>query len=222
MKKILDNDLRNRLVEEPKIQELFSIDIINILELFYFGKDEFILRDGFKSEYLYILIEGKSIIYKYSDAGTSLLLGFCEPFDILGEAGTLWDKEATANVKSITDCLCLGLSLTKYREMLLSDNNFLRGICQVLSSKLHISNSVFGHIFVQRIENRLAFYILHTAIDNIWTTNLTECADMLNISYRHLIRLLKKLCMDNILKKQGKKFLIIDIDELTFLASCQD
>lgn len=73
------------------------------------------------------------------------------------------------------------------------------------------------------LENKLCSYINASATElqdskRIYTESLSETAELLGASYRHLQRILKSLCEKNILEKQGKYYLIIDEKKLTDMA----
>ena len=62
----------------------------------------------------------------------------------------------------------------------------------------------------EALESRLASFILKNSKDNIFHYNLTECAELLCTSYRHLLRVLNSFCTNNKLSKNGKYYEIID------------
>ncbi|MDU2112737.1 MAG: helix-turn-helix domain-containing protein, partial [Clostridiales bacterium] len=70
------------------------------------------------------------------------------------------------------------------------------------------------------LENRLASYILasYTNEDNNNTENLTQIAEFLGTSYRHLLRVVKEFELEKIIKRDNKKLVILDKDKLEDLA----
>ena len=70
------------------------------------------------------------------------------------------------------------------------------------------------------LENRLASYILasYTNEDNNNTENLTQIAEFLGTSYRHLLRVVKEFELEKIIKRDNKKLVILDKDKLEELA----
>ncbi|MGL4345084.1 MAG: cyclic nucleotide-binding domain-containing protein [Cellulosilyticaceae bacterium] len=218
MKKIYNDELLCSYLKQREINKFFSTEVLSLFELFSFKEGEFIITEGFCSDYLYFMTSGKARVYAYSPSGNIMLLSFAEPFQLLGESASLWGKEAIANVQAVTDGTCIGISLSKYRNVLLDDRTFLRHTCEMLANKLYICNTVFGRIFLSSIESRLAFYILQTSHNNMFSSNLTECAEILSTSYRHLLRVLNAFCTNGLLEKQGKDYCIINYDELKKLA----
>lgn len=222
MKKLYDTELLNKYLNQEEINKFFSKNILELAELFSFEENEFIMMEGFCSDYLYFITSGKAKVYAYSPSGNIMLLSFCEPYQLIGESASLWGKAAVANVQAISSGTCIGISLKKYRHILLEDCTFLKYTCEMLANKLHTCNTVFGHLFLSPIESRLAFYILETSHNNIFSNNLTDCAEILSISYRHLLRTLNAFCQNGLLKKQGKNYIILNHEALKKLTHQMD
>lgn len=55
--------------------------------------------------------------------------------------------------------------------------------------------------------------------NHLFTLQLTDCADALNTSYRHLLRIMKQLCALNILSKEHNCYYIQDRDALERVSS---
>ncbi len=211
MKRVCNEKILSSYVSHPKISNMFSKNLLTLFELFYFEKGDFIIRQGFCSDYLYFIVSGKARVYTYTPSGNITLLSFSTKFQPLGESASLWGKEAVANVEAITDGYCVGISLIQYRNILLQDPIFLRNTCEFLANKLNQSNTVFADVFLGSIENRLAFYILHSCKNNVFSSNISECAEIMRTSYRHLLRILNLFCQNGILKKDGKNYIILEV-----------
>ncbi len=67
--------------------------------------------------------------------------------------------------------------------------------------------------YVSRLEPlgmKLAKFILKYETMGIFTYNMTTVAHILNVSYRHLMRMLKRFCDTGILKKGSQSYVILD------------
>lgn len=218
MKKITHKHILLNALKHPQIKSRFSDKLLQRFELFKFKKGDFIIRQGYCSDYLYFIIDGKARVYTYTSGGNITLLSFCEGYELLGDSASLWGKDAVANVEAISDGFCIGISLLQYRDELLQDVTFLRSTCEALSDKLNESNTIVANIFLGSIEARLAFYILNTAREDIFTSNLSECATIMRTSYRHLLRVLNMFCENDMLKKEGKSYIILNREALRKIA----
>lgn len=216
---IHDDKLLSKFIDKYKINSRFSNKNSPELRLFQFQKGDLLLRVGGYSEFIYLLVEGKVKIYNYSIDGKIVFLSQLEPFQIIGEVGSLWWWEPTANVEATSVVYCIGIQLSKYRELLLSDTEFLRFLCQKMALRIISNNEYHSITKFDTLENRLASVILNNSVDNFVKPNLKDWSELLCTSYRHLLRTLKKFCDKGILEKQERKYLILDLKTLKRIAS---
>ncbi|MEB9728310.1 helix-turn-helix domain-containing protein, partial [Bacillus cereus] len=129
-------------------------------------------------------------------------------------------------VQVMADSYCVGLPLGKVRNKLFHDAKFLRCICGSLAHKLNrlSKNSTINLLYP--LENRLASYMLaagERAVQHenriVFSGNLTEIAELLGTSYRHLLRTLNLFCDKNIIKKNNGCFEVVNVEVLRELAA---
>lgn len=227
MKKIYNSQTVSKYVEEFNINELFSKDIKPYVELFLFKKGEHICKEGESINYLFFLVEGKGKVYSSLSNGKTMLLCFYNSGKIIGDVEFMKLEPANSNIQVIEDSYCIAISLQKVREYLLDDAKFLRFMCESLSQKLKRLSKNSSINLLYPLENRLASYILATgtSVDvngikvPIFDENLTEIAKLLGTSYRHLLRTLKTLCKNGVIKKKDSYFEVVNHNMLITLAS---
>lgn len=219
MKQINDQQLIDAYFSEVKLQECFSNNVRPIVKLYSFSKGENIIERGKIPENLYFLVNGQVWYITFTEKGDPVSLGGTENFSVFGEAASLWKMEPSNNVTARTDCLCLGICLSKYRDLLLNDNTFLRFICRTLASRLVRQNDTAISYISTNDSQKLAAFILQNAKDNALTLSLKDCAEALGISYRHLIRLMNSLVERGCMRKEKKKYYIQDYRMLYHLSS---
>jgi cAMP-binding proteins - catabolite gene activator and regulatory subunit of cAMP-dependent protein kinases len=156
----------------------------------------------------YDLTEGKLVIGEgiYHNAGGDLEIFEQEPM-------------ATTTIEALTPCVCLGLKREFVIEQMAMDPVFLKQLCLSLSRKLDrvIRNSALN--LLHPLENRVASYILATATSNhehqlVFSGNLSQIADLLGTSFRHLHRTLQLFCDQGILVKVKTNYRIEQLGEL--------
>jgi len=197
------------------------------MELLLFKKNEYITKENEEINYLVFIVKGKAKVYVTLSNGKSLLLCFYQGFKILGDLEFVDSKTAASNVQAIEDTYCIGISYENVRIHLLEDAKFLRYICSSLGNKLYqcSKNSSINLLF--QLENRLASYIITTGDKRedsgqskvIFDENLTETAELLGTSYRHLLRTLSVLCSKKVLKKINNYYEIVDMAVLKKLSA---
>lgn len=219
MKKILDPAIKNQLVETTGVKNYFSNDILPILEVFYFHSHEFILHEKELSDYLFFLAEGEVKIHTSAGDGKILAYGYYTDFRVLGEISCLWGEAAAASVQAYTKSYCFGIHLPRYRELLFNDVLFLRYICSILRKQLVMFETKTSKSQLYLTEQRFASLVLQNSKDDILQYSLVACADLLAVSYRHILRVVKTFCQQGLLEKQEhRRYRIVDRKRLEALA----
>ena len=227
MEKIDDLRLMEMYISKYNINEIFTNDMKQFMELMIFKKNEHICKDGEVIEYLFFFVKGKAKVYTTLGNGKSLLLCFYKEFKVLGDLEIIECETASTNVQVIEETLCIGISKENVNKYLLKDSKFLTFICSSLSSKLNRCSKNSSINLLYPLKNRLASYILATAEkkDNdskeniVLNDNLTEISELLGTSYRHLLRTINTLCINEIIRKKDNYYEIIDEMNLRKLAS---
>lgn len=209
MIKVDDKSLLDKYITNSGILDIFSTDINPYIDLFHFNKGEFLINEGECSNYLYFLVHGKLKVFSHSSSGKIMSLSHFNSFEIIGETCSLWDKPPTASVQTTSACYCIGISM-KHRNILLNDINFLRYTCKNLGERLSYMNNNTCINLYDSLESRLASFILRREKDGIFSYNLTECAELLCTSYRHLLRVINSFCASGKLEKNKKSYKILD------------
>ncbi len=217
MKKIVEPSRLSSYIQNYQLQSYLDNDLLPISSLYFFDQEEHLIRAEVPSDYLYFLVDGSVMIYSYSSDTQNICIDHSQPVTLLGEASSLWELLPQSNVKAISPCLCVGISLKKYRHLLQQDVRFLQNICQILSYRLN-SGVTLANSLTEPVETRLAKFILANSQNNQFSFQLTTCASILNVSYRHLLRTITNFKEEHILKKEKSYYLIQDTNALEIIA----
>lgn len=224
MIKINDDKLLKSYIEKFHIDDLFSQDMSEYMELVLWNKNEFICRESESLSYLYFIVDGKAKVCKNMANGKSLLICFYKPFRIVGEVEFTYTNTADCTVQTIEDTYGIGISFSVVRSKLFNDRKFLFNICVYLGKKLSVSSTNNSINILYNLENRLASYIYafidgkHEKYEFEFEGSYSEIAELLGTSYRHLNRTLNKFCQQGILEKRSKSFIIKDLAKLELLS----
>lgn len=199
MKKIPSRELINRYINEFHLQQYMDTPLADIAELLVFDRDEYLIRVTEVSRYFYFLISGRVMCFSYANSERFGCVGYLQPVAMLGESASLWNELPTANVKALSECTCIAISFQLYRPVLMKDLRFLQSVCQVQASRLKKDGLVYA--LIEPLDTRLAKFILQNSHEDLFTFKLNDCAEILNTSYRHLLRTLKKFCEEKALEK---------------------
>lgn len=196
-------------IRDNHLQRYMESDLLSISELVYFDKNEYLIQAGFPSDHLYFLVSGEVIISSYTATDKSTCVSYCRKPTMIGEAASLWQMIPSRSVRAITSCVCIAINLNLHRQKLLHDRLFLQNVCQVLAYKLNDENGLCGNLS-EALEIRLSRFILSNSPGDTFAFQLTNCADILNTSYRHLLRMMKGFCMMGALEKRKNGYQVLN------------
>ncbi|MFV0518443.1 MAG: cyclic nucleotide-binding domain-containing protein [Aminipila sp.] len=183
-----------------------------------FEKGEYLCREGFPMEYLLFMISGKAKTFINISNGKSLLLTFYAKTGILGDIELMTDGICTTNVQALTEVTCMGIPLKYCGERLRNNITFMNFVGAHLAQKLDRCARNGAINILLPLETRLCSYVLMTNEDGLFNENLTQVAELLGTSYRHLLRTFDVLRKDGVLEKAAGGYLIKDGVELQIRA----
>lgn len=224
MKKLTNKDLLNLYINKYSLNKYLNKNLLQSLEIHTFDKNEDICNLNEKLHFMYFLVSGKAKVTTLLSNGKSLLLCFNTPLAIVGDLELLDNPIADCNVTTLENCICLGLPISKIHLYGYNDPVFLRFIISSLEEKLR-RNSVYSSInILYPLENRFAIYLISCLPSNLSETtieieSISNLSQLLGSSYRHLNRVIKKLCSDNVIEKDKNTIKILNLPLLKELAS---
>jgi len=220
MKRIQHPVTIRKAVESLPVADIFSRDYSGCFELFQYDKDEFIIHEGQINDYLFFVLNGTVKCFSYTISGKVQFITYLHHAQSIGLAGSIWRKPAISNIQATEPCDCLALSLVRYRDELMNDNKFLCYLCFQLGDILQNSNRRMQVIQCTSAESKLASVILSSVSDDgTCHLNLSSTAEVVGTTYRHILRMLSRLCANGILEKQGKDYIIKDA---VYLSMCSE
>ncbi|WP_339238659.1 cyclic nucleotide-binding domain-containing protein [Paenibacillus sp. FSL R5-0517] len=224
MKEIMDFGLVRQLARENGLDQVLEESALAELRLLEAAKGEMICSKGERPERLYFLVQGKLKIYTTLPNGKSLLLRFSTSLSLVGDLELVNGKEAMNTVESVSKSLLLGISYRSLQNTYAENPKFLHFMLSQVTHKLYTFSNLSSLNMLYPVESRFASYLLSTmgqddsSSEEIQTSKLTELADMLGTSYRHLNRVVQDLCNRNIIRKVQRKLLICDLEQLRAIA----
>lgn len=215
---VYKGEKRNLYLESNLIAHLFSFPVEAFVEVHEYQRDEWIIREGMRPDFLFYVIEGKAKIYVSHQNGKASLINFINSRDYIGEMELLNDVYYTKGIQALTKTICFALPVHRYRTQLLDDVKFLRELTKFLSVKATFMAAKYSQSLAFPLENRLADFILQTADEGIYKEKHVTVCDYLGVSYRHLLHVLTKFCDKGYLQKVGRSYQIKQSDALHELA----
>ena len=176
---------------------------------------EYISRAGEPMDCIFFILNGKAKVFLTLSSGKQLMLAYFVSKGIIGDIELMTEQPFNyTTVQAVIKTECIALPLKHFTGKLRENIVFVNHIAKELAEKL-VQRVINGAITtLHPIEARICAYILHTADNGIFNEVLTETADVAGASYRHLLRLLDKLCVEGVLRKEDNGFRVMDFDLL--------
>lgn len=186
-----------------------------ICEIRDFTSGEEIYVQGMAYDYLMIVVSGKAKVCVTAPNGKDLILAYYLSKGLIGHAEVLMDIPfATASVITLTPFECIIVPFQNKQDVIFKNITFMTRIAEALSQNMISDSYNYTSSVLYTGEQRLCSYIAEGAYKNHFSDRLTDVAATVGVSYRHLMRLLKKLAEDGILQKERGGFQILDEERL--------
>ena len=184
-----------------------------------FEPGETLLVEGDPIGWYGVVINGRAKVCRAAPDGRTLILCNYMSDGMIGEIELLTNRQtATTTVTAISDFECVAVRYEACRAELKENAAFLYKLGSVLAEKLVQSADGFSSSVLCSGTQRLCAYILQTSNHGVFSDVLTDVSCSVGLSYRHMFRLLGKLCADGILEKRETGYRILDRSKLARLS----
>ncbi|MGM0166540.1 hypothetical protein IGI39_001500 [Enterococcus sp. AZ135] len=214
------------MVENLKKHHLDLLDKYGLLdhqavcEVRNFNSGETIFSQGVAYKYIMVVVSGKAKVCTSAPSGKDLVLAYYLSSGLIGDVELMSNTiYATASVITLSPFEVIVVPFHNEQDSIFKNLTFMTTLAKGLSENLINSSHNYTSNALYSGEQRLCTYILQGAYKNYFFDNLTDVAATIGISYRHLLRLLNKLCDDGILIREKRKFQIIDKEQLKLRSS---
>ena len=201
---------------------ILSPELVRALELKRYDKGERLISADERVDGLYFLVGGRAKVYSQMENGSSLLVRFYSPFDILGDVELFSFERFILNVEALEEVVCLRLDAQTIKRGAAGNCALLQELCCRLGRKLGEFNASAAINLRYPVANRLASYLLAVECEKecryLGTDDLGELADLLGTSYRQLSRVLRDFKDEGMLEERRGALRILDRGKLTALA----
>ncbi|MDU5333950.1 cyclic nucleotide-binding domain-containing protein [Enterococcus sp.] len=208
MKKIPYNDSKRNLLNQVEAPFLIE-EMLQQSSFIDYERNEKIVSQAAKLDYLFILLSGKARIIQQEPNGKNLILQFLEAGDFIGELTLVKAEEAPKDVIAIGSVCCLAIPLKVVEELLMKDAKFSTFIAQYIGKKLLLRMEHFSNAQTFELKYRLAALLLEVSVNNQYSENNTQIADYLGVSYRHLTHTFKYLRENGYIERNNTGYEIV-------------
>ncbi|MGG5369161.1 Crp/Fnr family transcriptional regulator [Enterococcus sp. AZ196] len=186
-----------------------------VCEVRRFKSGETIFSQGVEYKYIMIVVSGKAKVCTSAPSGKDLVLAYYLSSGLIGDVELMSNTVyATASVITLSPFEVIIVPFQDDQDTIFKNLTFMTTLAKGLSENLINSSHNYTSNALYSGEQRLCTYILQGSYKYYFFDNLTDVAATIGVSYRHLLRLLNKLCDSGILKREKRRFQIINIEQL--------
>ncbi|MCU6761717.1 Regulatory protein YeiL [uncultured Roseburia sp.] len=231
MEFISDKNKLDYYIKKYRLKDYFSDEYFpehyKYMTVTKFARDEYIFTERGNIQYMYIFLNGKVKVCSLLRNGKQQLLNLITGISFFGDLELFNITNPFITIQAVNESYAIALPLTFTQELLFQDSVFLKHIGTLLAKKIYVFTSNAALNMNYPLENRLCSYLsfiskkinIEGTEYSYFNENLSETAELLGTSYRHLQRTLKDLKESNILEKYEKGYIVKDSKALSKLAS---
>lgn len=178
------------------------LDTLNVdFHLTKYEKGEFV-SSPFQNDSLFQIAEGGSInIYFIRDDGTRYSLSTSNTDYFLGDMEFFYPKNSNVYAEATESLTCLSFSIEQNKDILFSNNAFLRLLCNSLSAKLAAITTIDAA--PASLAEKVLSFIKYKCANGV-LKGVEQTAFHLHCSARQLQRILNEYESTGVLEKIGK------------------
>lgn len=212
MKEVHDVDRLNNYLRQYKLEEVFHAPLRSHLTLYHLVPGNVICYQGQQSEQLYVLVQGRIKIYTNSHEGQSLIVSFKTPPEMIGDIEYIRQIEIINTVEAVTDVELIGVPYVWLRKFGNDHPPLLRFLLDIITRKFYVKSDFLSFNLLHPVEIRLASYLLSFAAEeevlhgsfHHEVIGLSDTANLIGTSYRHLNRIVEKFCKDGLVERGAR------------------
>lgn len=191
-----------------------------------FKKGELLDKQGMFMTHIIFVRKGFVKIYLENEDGITVL-GIAKPGSFIGLQALYGESVFPFSAEALTDTEVCMKDIVVFRELILENAKFARGIIEILNTDLVQAYRRMSSLSTQQVSSRFAELLLfmrnvlyqsnpfHLTISN------KDIADLISTSPESVSRLIGDFRDQGIISSKGKTINIMDIHELEALGKCK-
>lgn len=186
-----------------------------------FSKGAHIYRAQQSVHHCYYIISGIVKIYIDHHNGKRSVLDFFNSGDWLGDLSIFIHEDTVKENQVLEEVHCIEFDLDTLQKHCNSSAKTSFYFATYMANKLLARSYRMSEYMNYSLTEKLAQFIIQYEKNGIYSISHTDASEYLNVSYRHVLYIIKKFCDQGILKKE-KHYKITDYAQLKNYASNHD
>ncbi len=197
----------------------------------FYKKGQNIFYEGNRGHGLYCIYSGKVKVHKLGDEAKEQIVRFAKEGEILGYRSLLSDEPYNATATAIEDSVICYVPKSRFLEVLENNSKLTFKTIQLLTRDLKASEKKIINITQKPVLERIAEALLilkekFGLADDGQTLNVVltrrEIGDLAGVTTETTIRTLSDLNKKGVVRLQGKRIALVNMNQLTHLANLAD
>ncbi|WP_228620338.1 Crp/Fnr family transcriptional regulator [Exiguobacterium sp.] len=181
-----------------------------------------ICTQGDPARVLRFLVNGKIRVSHTSAAGKRLVLSFKQPLDLIGDIEYVQRTPYLNTVEAVTTVEMLVIRFDDLARHAADDVAWLHYLLEEITRKFERKSQSMSFNLFYPVDVRLASYLLSMTpeMKTLGSTvdELTDIADLIGTSYRHVNRTLKRFVEDGLIERDRRSITVVDRERLIDVA----
>jgi CRP-like cAMP-binding protein len=189
-----------------------------------FQKGQTVFTEGQEAAGFYVVVSGQIKIFKLSPEGKELILHFVAPGECFAEVPVFSGGRFPANAEAMEKSRLLFFRRAVFLELIRTDPALAMNMLADLSKRLRKFSQLVEQLSLKEVPSRLAAYIVSLSEEEKGSRNLElsvskgQLASLLGTIPETMSRILSKMSSQGIIRVQGRKITILEMDKLEDLA----
>ncbi|BCG59336.1 Crp/Fnr family transcriptional regulator [Paenibacillus sp. URB8-2] len=227
MKEVTDREQLHSFLRTHQLETVFNEPLMPHLSLYRFDQGEWICSQGEPSEVLYVLVKGKIKVYTTSAEGKTLIISFKTPLEVIGDIEYIQEIPIINTVEAVSPVHMIGIPYRFLKKYAADYAPLLNFLLDIITRKFYMKSNFLSFNILHPVEVRLASYLLSVTYDEsadagfqgqLSTFSLTDVANWIGTSYRHLNRVITKLSAEGLIERSNGFIVVKDKEGLSALA----
>ena len=191
-----------------------------------FKKGELLDKQGMFMTHIIFIRKGFVKLYLENDDGITIV-GIAKPGSFIGLQALYGESVFPFSAEAITDTEVCMKDIAVFRELILENTGFARGIIEMLNADLIQAYRRMSSLATKHVNSRFAELllfmrnVLYQANPFHLTISNKDIADLISTSPESVSRLISDFKEQGIISSKGKTFEIMDIHKLELLGKCK-
>ncbi len=190
-----------------------------LVETVRYSKNDIIHHDGDRSEYMWMLLQGKVRIYKEGIGQQKQIIRLLKPYDIFGYRACIADEAYNTNASAFEDCVVYRISRDVFVELVRENGALCYEVMQMMAKDLAFSELQTVNLTQKHIRGRLAESLLLLLKNYGYEEDgetlamllpREDLANMSNMTTSNAIRTLSQFAQEGLVEVDGRHVKILD------------